>query len=99
MTAARREPNVDVAAYGQVGLMKTIQILGTGCQKCKMLGEHAEQAAKELGLVYQMQKITEVKDIMAFGVMSTPALAVDNQVKVAGRVPSVEALKELLMAD
>lgn len=76
--------------------MKTIQILGTGCPKCRMLSDHAEEAAKALGIEYRLEKVTDIKAIIAFGVMSTPALAVDGTVKVAGRVPTVDALKEIL---
>ncbi|MDF1814743.1 MAG: thioredoxin family protein [Verrucomicrobiales bacterium] len=73
-----------------------IQILGTGCPKCKKLAEAAEAAAKELKLDYQLNKVTDINEIMAFGVMLTPALAVDGDVKVAGKVPSAEELKQLL---
>jgi small redox-active disulfide protein 2 len=76
--------------------MKKIQILGTGCPKCKKLAELAEQAAKELGIEYELEKVTQINDIMKFGVMITPALAVDGKVKVTGKVPSVEQLKEIL---
>lgn len=76
--------------------MKTIQILGTGCPKCRLLAEHAEKAAEGLGIEYRLEKITDLKDIAAFGVMATPAMAVDGTVKIAGRVPSVETLRELL---
>ncbi len=76
--------------------MKTIQILGTGCTKCHMLADHAEEAAKALGMEYRLEKITEISAIVAFGVMSTPALAVDGTVKIAGRVPTVDALKHIL---
>jgi small redox-active disulfide protein 2 len=76
--------------------VKTIQILGTGCPKCHLLADHAEQAAKALGLDYRIEKVTDIPAIVAFGVMTTPALAVDGTVKVAGRVPTVAALKELL---
>ncbi|MDO8835225.1 MAG: thioredoxin family protein [Vicinamibacterales bacterium] len=76
--------------------MKTIQILGTGCPKCRMLSDHAEEAAKALGIEYRLEKVTDIKAIIAFGVMSTPALAIDGAVKVAGRVPTVDALKEML---
>ena len=76
--------------------MPLLQILGTGCPKCKKLAENTEAAAKALGLDYQLEKITEITKIMAFGVMITPALAVDGQVKVAGKVPSVDAIKTLL---
>lgn len=76
--------------------MTRIQILGTGCTKCKMLTEHAEQAAQALGLEYTLEKVTDINDIIAFGVMATPALVVDGQVKASGRVPSADAIKALL---
>jgi small redox-active disulfide protein 2 len=76
--------------------MKKIQILGTGCPKCKKLAEHAESAAKELGIEYELKKVTDINDIMAFGVMMTPALVIDGQVKVAGKVPSSEEIKSML---
>jgi len=76
--------------------MPLLQILGTGCPKCKKLAENTEAAAKALGLDYQLEKVTEITKIMAFGVMITPALVVDGQVKVAGKVPSVEDLKAML---
>jgi len=77
--------------------MKKLQILGTGCAKCRMLTDHAEQAARALGLEYTLEKVTDINDIIAFGVMATPALVVDGEVKVAGRVPTPEALKPLLV--
>ena len=73
-----------------------IQILGTGCAKCKKMAEVAEKAAKELGIDYEMEKITQIVDIMQFGVMSTPGLAVDGKVLVAGKVPTDEKMKEML---
>ena len=76
--------------------MKKIQILGTGCQKFKKLAENTETAAKDLGIQYEIEKITDINEIMKFGVMVTPALAVDGQVKLAGKVPSVEEIKNLL---
>ena len=76
--------------------MKKIQILGTGCPKCKALTENAEAAAKELGIEHQIEKVTDINGIMKFGVMMTPALAVDGTVKVVGKVLSVEQLKEIL---
>ena len=76
--------------------MKKIQILGTGCPKCKKLAENAEAAAKELGIEYQIEKVTDINEIMKFGVMMTPALAVDGKVKVVGKAVSVEELKEIL---
>lgn len=76
--------------------MKKLQILGTGCPKCQKLTERTEQAAKELGIEYEIVKVTNIQEIMSFGVMMTPALAVDGEVKVAGRLPSVEEIKELI---
>ena len=76
--------------------MKKIQILGTGCPKCKKLAENIETAAKNLGIEYEIEKVTDINEIMKFGVMVTPALAVDGQVKVAGKVLSVEEAKNLL---
>jgi small redox-active disulfide protein 2 len=76
--------------------MKRIQILGTGCPKCKKLAENAEAAAKQLGIEHQIEKVTDINEIMKFGVMMTPALAVDGQVKVVGKVPSPEQIKQLL---
>jgi small redox-active disulfide protein 2 len=76
--------------------MKKLQILGTGCPKCKKLAENAEAAARALGMEYELEKVTHVTDIMAMGVMFTPALAVDGEVKVAGKVATEEELKEVL---
>ncbi len=76
--------------------MKKLQILGTGCPKCQKLTENAETAAKELGLFYQIEKVKNINDIMKFGVMMTPALVVDGEIKVAGRVPGVEEIKKML---
>jgi small redox-active disulfide protein 2 len=76
--------------------MKRIQILGTGCPKCKKLAKNAEAAARELGLACDVEKVTDIEAIMAFNVMMTPALAVDGDVKVVGKVPSVEEIKGLL---
>lgn len=73
-----------------------IQILGTGCPKCKQLAENAEAAAKELGIDFELEKVTSITDIMSFGVMMTPGLAVDGKVKTTGKVPTVEAIKEFL---
>jgi small redox-active disulfide protein 2 len=76
--------------------MTNILILGTGCAKCGKLYEVTEQAAKELGLPYELHKVTDLKQIMALGVMMTPALAVNGTIKVTGKVPSVAEIKTLL---
>ena len=73
-----------------------IQILGTGCPKCKKLAENAEAAAKALGLEYTIEKVTDINQIMAFGVMMTPALIIDGQVKVVGKAPSPDEIKKML---
>ena len=73
-------------------------VLGPGCTKCKKLAEATDQAARELGLEYQLSKITDLNQILALRVMMTPALVVDGTVKVTGRVPSVEDLKQILGA-
>jgi small redox-active disulfide protein 2 len=77
--------------------MKKLQILGTGCAKCTNLATATEQAAKAMGVEYQLEKVTDLNQIMSFGVMMTPALVVDGKVKVAGRVPSMEDIKKMLV--
>ncbi len=76
--------------------MKKIQILGTGCPKCKTLTANAEEAAKELGIEYEIEKVQEINDIVSFGVMSTPALGVDGQVVSSGKILSKEEIKQYL---
>ncbi len=76
--------------------MKKLQVLGTGCPKCKKLAENAEAAAKALGIEYEIEKITNINEIMKFGVMVTPALAIDGTVKVAGKVVSPGDIKAML---
>lgn len=76
--------------------MKKIQILGTGCPKCKRLAENAETAAEALGIEYEIEKIKDINEIMKFGVMMTPALAVDGQVKIVGKVPSPEDIEKMI---
>ena len=71
-------------------------ILGTGCAKCNALTMATEKAAQSLGLQYELEKVTDLKRIMSFGVMMTPALVVDGQVKVSGKVPSVDEIKTML---
>jgi len=66
--------------------MKKIQILGTGCGKCKKLAEVAEAAASELGIEFEIEKVTDINEIMGFGVMITPAVAIDGEVKSTGKV-------------
>ncbi len=76
--------------------MKKIQVLGTGCAKCEKLAENTKQAADILGIEYEMEKVTGLNEIMAFGVMTTPALAVDGQVVIVGKVPSAVEIKKMI---
>ena len=76
--------------------MKKIQILGTGCAKCQKLADNAKQAADNLGLDYDMEKVTDLNQIMSFGVMTTPGLVVDGKVLVTGKVPSPADIEKLL---
>ncbi len=73
--------------------MKTVQVLGLGCPKCQLVADNAKEAIQALACEAQVEKVTQVADIAKFGVMSTPALAVDGQVKAAGRVPTVDEIK------
>ena len=73
-----------------------IEILGTGFPKCKKLAELAEQAVKESGIEAEITKITEINEIMNYGVMITPALVIDGEVKIAGKIPSLEEIKNWL---
>ena len=73
-----------------------LQILGTGCARCNALTTAAEKAAQSLGLQYELEKVTDLKRIMSFGVMTTPALVVDGLVKISGKVPSVDEIKTML---
>ncbi len=73
-----------------------IQILGTGCPKCKALADAAENAAKDTGLAYEVEKVTDIEKIMSFGVMMTPALVVKGEVKCVGKIPATDELKAML---
>jgi small redox-active disulfide protein 2 len=75
-----------------------IQVLGTGCAKCKQLTSNAEKAVAELGLGVPIEKVEDLREIMKFKVMSTPALVVDGAVKSAGKVLSPEDVKRLILA-
>jgi len=76
--------------------MKKIQILGTGCAKCQKLAENTKQAADNLGIEYEMEKVTDLNQIMAFGVMTTPGLAVNGKVLLAGKVPNAADIEKLI---
>ncbi len=76
--------------------MKKIKVLGSSCSKCEKLMANAETAAKALGIEYRIEKVTKVNEISDFGVMMTPAFAVDDDVKSIGKVLSVEEIKKYL---
>ncbi len=73
-----------------------IKVLGSGCCNCKKLEANVREAVKQLGIEATIEKVEDFKDIIAYGVMRTPALVVDEQVKVMGRIPSVEDIKKYL---
>jgi small redox-active disulfide protein 2 len=73
-----------------------IEVLGTGCKNCNALEAATQQAVEQLGMDVPIDKVTDYGEIVAYGVMSTPALAIDGEVKTAGRVPSVRELADLL---
>jgi small redox-active disulfide protein 2 len=76
--------------------VKAVQVLGAGCPRCRKLAENAEAAVAGLGAGYRVEKVTQIAEILKFGVMMTPALAVDGEVKIVGRVPDVEEIRRLL---
>lgn len=79
--------------------MTKIQILGTGCARCKQLTTNAEKAVQELGLEAEIEKVTEIAEILKFQILMTPGLVIDGKVKAAGRVPSPEEIREMLIEE
>ena len=79
--------------------MKEVKVLGPGCPRCQELMEQTQKAVQELGIECSVEKITDIEQITSYGVMMTPALIVDNQVKVTGKVPSLEVLKNMIGRD
>lgn len=73
-----------------------IKILGTGCPNCQKLEANAKQALLELKIQAEMEKVTEIQDIIGYGVLGTPALVIDGEVRIYGRVADVGEIKELL---
>jgi len=71
-----------------------ITVLGPGCHKCELLAKNVKQAVQDLGLECEVEKITDIQEIMKYGVMMTPGLVVDGQVKSVGKALSVEKIKE-----
>ena len=76
--------------------MRDVKVLGPGCPKCKELMKRTEAAVQEFGLDCSVEKVTDIQQITSYGVMITPALVVDGQVKVSGRVPSLDDLRKIL---
>lgn len=76
--------------------MKQIKILGTGCKKCNELADKVKEVADLQGIEYEIEKVTDIVQIVSYGVMTTPALVVDGVVKISGKIPSAEEIKELL---
>lgn len=71
-------------------------VLGAGCSKCNQLYAATEEAAKETGVPYELRKVNDLRQMMALRIMATPALVVNGSVKVTGRVPGKEELKQIL---
>lgn len=76
--------------------MKEIKILGTGCPKCNKLQEMTESALKEMNIEYNLEKVADLDDILSYGIMMTPGLVVDGEVKSSGKLPSPENLRKML---
>ena len=77
--------------------MKKIQVLGTGCPKCRKLYEAAQEAVNAASIEAEVSKVDDINEILKFGVMMTPALVIDGEVKITGRVPRPEEIKDLLV--
>lgn len=76
----------------------TVQVLGTGCRKCVALREHVDAAIQQAGIQADVQKVEDINEIVKFGVMSTPALAVDGEVKIVGKVATVDEIVKVLQS-
>ncbi|GMW03357.1 MAG: hypothetical protein AMXMBFR84_44910 [Candidatus Hydrogenedentota bacterium] len=76
--------------------LKKLQVLGTGCPTCHRLAAMADFAARDLGIEFELEKVMEIDRILAYGVPTTPALVVDGEVRVVGRIPSVNELKDII---
>jgi len=74
-------------------------VLGPGCPRCETLADRTKQAADQLGIDYELEKLTDIKQFASYGLMMTPGLVVDGELKVHGRLPSLEEIKELLAGE
>lgn len=79
--------------------MPKIQILGTGCARCQQLTANTEKAVQELGLQVEIEKVTEIREILKFQILMTPGLVIDGKIKAAGRVPAPEEIREMLLEE
>ena len=77
--------------------MKKIIVLGPGCPRCETLAQLTREAADQIGIEYEFEKLTDIKELMKFGIMMTPGLVVDGEVKVQGKVPSLDEIKMMLV--
>ena len=75
-----------------------VEVLGPGCQKCEALANEVKTALDGLGVQYELVKVTDITEIMKYGVMITPALVIDGEVKVSGKVPTVKEIQDLIQA-
>jgi len=76
--------------------VKLVQVLGPGCARCEKLKQNAEEAVQQSGVEAKIEKVSDINEITSFGVMMTPALVIDGEVKVVGKVPTVDEIKGLL---
>ena len=76
--------------------MKKIIVLGPGCPRCETLAKLTQQAADQVGIEYEFEKVTDIKEFMKYGMMMTPGLVVDGELKVQGKVPSLDEIKNML---
>ena len=76
--------------------MKKLIVIGPGCPRCQALADTARQAADQLGIAYELEKLTDIKQFPSFGLMMTPGLVVDGKLKVQGKVPSLDEIKAML---
>lgn len=76
--------------------MKKLIVIGPGCTKCETLANLTKQAADQLGIEYELEKLTDIKQFINYGLMMTPGLVIDGELKVQGKVPSIDDIKKML---
>ncbi len=77
--------------------MKKLQVVGTGCKKCEKLFAVVNEAAEEAGIEYKLEKVSDLGEILKMGIVTTPALVVDGEIKVVGKVPACKEIKQMLL--